>query len=122
HPATLRGPGRPRRLADRLLLECAAYQRKKTLDGVGTVFLPATMGLRLDDDDAFAGATSVVQGLDPRLALVRQCRAVDVEPQMTRARHLVDVLSAGALCPDHGQFDVALIDENGVLYVQHRER
>jgi len=58
---------------------------------------------------AFFGNALVVQRQQRRLARLGQRGVRDVEAQVHRARHLVDVLPARALGADHAEFHFALV-------------
>src|SRR5436190_897418 len=63
----------------------------------GAVHLEAAVALRLDDDDAGARHAVVAVAQQPLFQVFGQRGAVDVEAQVHRVRHLVDVLPAGTL-------------------------
>src|SRR5690606_21597320 len=92
---------RLRRLARPRLLERLQDQQPQPLERRRAVPLEAPILLRLDHDDAVARDALIPHRDEPRLAFIRQRRAVRrVEPQMRGARDLVHVLSAGALRAD----------------------
>lgn len=63
------------------------------------------MRLRLDDDHAIFGHALILQVEQPFFQYFRQRRRVYIKTQMNRARYLVYMLPARALCTDGGQVD-----------------
>jgi hypothetical protein len=61
--------------------------------------------LRLEHEHAVGGDALVAQRQQPLLDIGRQRRRRDVEAKVNRARHLVDVLAAGALRAHRGHLD-----------------
>src|SRR5688500_16408608 len=71
------------------------------------------MALGLDDNDAIAADTAIVQLQQPLLDLVGQRRRRAIETKMDRGRNLVDVLATRALRADRA--DLALFRIKGNL-------
>ena len=72
----------------------------------------AAGALGLDDHHAGRGDSLVSQGQQPRLEVFGQGRGGDVEAQVDGGGHFVDVLPAGALGADGGQFDFGQRDDD----------
>jgi Mrp family chromosome partitioning ATPase len=78
-------------------------------DGVFAIAVLAAVPLRLDDDDAVAADALIAMRQELRLHGFGQVRRADVEAQVHGARHLVDVLAAGALCANRRPFEVGRV-------------
>src|SRR3954447_25113208 len=73
----------------------------------------------VDHQDAFGREPLAGERDQPRLHLGRQRRPVDVEPQLHRRRHLVDVLSARTRGADEALLDLALVERQRRRDLQH---
>jgi hypothetical protein len=78
-----------------------------------------TVLLGLDDQHAVAGDPTVTQRQQPLLVELGQGRIRNVEAQMHRARHLVDVLPPGALRTNGRQLDLGIRQMHIVGNHQH---
>ena len=110
-PAQLRAVGRLGRPALARRHGHGLHQCVQARQRVGAVHLLAAVVLRLDDDHAVARDARVGQREQARLHGVGQRRGADVEAQVHRARHLVDVLPARALGADRGELDLVRVDD-----------
>src|SRR5262249_7402824 len=72
------------------------------------VALQAAVLLRLDDEHALARDALVARAEQPRLDRVGERGRADVEAQVDRVRHLVDVLPSRSLRADGRELDLAL--------------
>ena len=51
---------------------------------------------------------------EPRLHVGRQRRGPDVEAELDRGRHLVDILATRARAPDEALVDLTIVEDDGV--------
>ena len=92
---------------------CAfVMQRRKTRAGVLAVARLARELLGEDDDHAILGRSRAGELDEADRDIVRQARrAPDVEPELDRARYLVDILPARTRRTDEAFDDLALVNE-----------
>src|SRR5690606_33441500 len=114
-----RAEGRFGRAPGLLHLASAANQLGQALQGILAILFLGAVLLRLDDDHPVGGDAAVAQRQQAFLVERRQRRGTDIEAQMQRAGHLVDVLPAGALGTDRAQLDFAVGQFDGIGNVQH---
>src|SRR3954469_1731098 len=76
----------------------------------------------VDDQDALGREPLAGERDEPRLHLGGQRRRPDVEAQLHRRRHLVDVLPARTRRADEALLDLALVERQGRRDLQHDGR
>src|SRR5690606_41511635 len=96
-----------------------SHQLLQAAQRIGPVFLLGAKLLSLDHDDAIPADAAVVQIQQAVLVEVGQRRGVDVEAQMNRRRHLVDVLTTRTLGADRSELDLLVGDADVDGYWQH---
>src|SRR5438876_539398 len=95
-PTLTRGPRRTARLARLGGDEGAADELDQALLRIAAVPLLRAVAARDDQDRALRGEPSTTQGAQPCLDATRERRtALEIEAQLRRGGHLVDVLAAG---------------------------
>ena len=85
----------------------AINQRLQTAQGLFPVLLLTAVFLRLDDQYTFLGNPLVIEMQQTLLDRFRQGRGGNIEAQVNRAGHLVDVLAPGPLRTHGGDFNLA---------------
>ena len=98
------------------LWDAATWQKVATLEGhhagVLAVAFLATVALGNDDDDALARQPMPSEPPQSLAHIFRErARARQVEAELHRARHLVDILAAGTGCADKAFLDLAVIEK-----------
>jgi len=119
HPLALRGfggLGRRSRLGHHSGLPDQLLQAAQR---VGPILFLGPVLLGLDHDDTIAADAAVVQVEQPMLVEVGQRRGMDVEAQMNRRGHLVNVLAARPLRADGAELDLLVGDADVEGYGQH---
>ncbi len=106
------GPARGFRLLPFLWLLCRSAQKSgESLESVLAVFELGTISARLEHQDAIARYFLSRELAQPFPNLLRQgLRFPDVEVELNRRGHFVDMLAAGSAGADEAQLDLPLID------------
>jgi len=82
----------------------------QSLQGVFAVLLLGAEALRLDDDDALLADAPVAEVQQAMFIEGGQGGGADIEAQVDGGGDFVDVLPAGALGADRGDFDLVMGD------------
>src|SRR5690606_27231499 len=107
-PPLLRTQRRLGRAPGLFHLASAANQLGQALQGILAILFLSAVLLRLDDDHPVGSDAAVAQRQQAFLVELRQRRGTNIEAQMQRAGHLVDVLPAGALGTDRARVGFAV--------------
>ncbi len=98
---------------------CTDDQFPQAFQRLLSVLLLAAAVLRFDHYDAIPGEAAVSEPEQPLLVKFRQRGGLDIETQMDRRRHLVDILPSGAACADCADLDFMVRDTDLAGYAQH---
>ena len=109
-PAALRAARRPGRPALQRHRCGAVDQCLQARQRIVAIAVLAPVALGLDDDDAFIGDPLIVAEEQAILDRIGQRRGADVEAQVQRCGHLVDILPTRALRADCRPFDLGRVD------------
>jgi hypothetical protein len=104
----LRAASRLRGLAHARQDRDAGHHLMQALQRFFAVLFQAAVRLCLDDDHAVLRDALIVEAQQALFQMIGQRRRHDIEAQMNRIRHLVDILSAGALRAYRAEFNFAV--------------
>jgi hypothetical protein len=106
----LRPPGGLGRLAHAWRRSNGVDEFMQPFQGIVSILVLTPVALCLDDDYSLRGDPLITQRKEPPFDVVSQRRRSDIEAQVDGARHLVDILTAGALRADGGPFQLVAGD------------
>src|SRR5216683_6254551 len=116
----LRAPGRPGRPALPRHGRRARDELVQARERRFAVALEAAVLLRLDDEDAVARDALIARAQEPRLPMPGERGGADVEAQVHRRGHLVDVLAPRSLRANRADLDLALGNCDCRKSIRHR--